>query len=109
MPHIIRLRGPWERQLLPQGSARYTRRFHQPTGLDAESRVWLAIENFAAGASVTVNDCLCTPLPAHGAEAAPDEPRVAARFDITPLLQAQNNVAIDVASPLLGDVRLEIE
>src|SRR5262245_16328632 len=43
--HTIRLRGPWEYQPLADGKLRCDRRFHQPTGLDAASRVWLAITN----------------------------------------------------------------
>jgi hypothetical protein len=87
MPHVIRLRGPWEYQLLVlfqplddlpaggtlhlpadwgdvlggdfQGVVRFTRRFHRPTGLNAASRVWLVIDDVDWHATVTLNDQLC--------------------------------------------------
>ena len=56
MPHIIRLREPWERERLDNGTVRLTRRFHRPTGLDAKSRVWLVVEHVEGEAEVGLNE-----------------------------------------------------
>ena len=108
MPHIIRLRGPWEFEST-DSAVRCTRRFHCPTGLTAESWVWLVIEDVQSAASVSLNGDDCGQI---------DSSRCPARFDITGRLQPQNLLAITVRSTgkmpappegLLGLVRLEIE
>jgi Glycosyl hydrolase 2 galactose-binding domain-like len=100
MPHLIRLREPWEREPLESlGAVRFTRHFHRPTGLGAASRVWLVIENIDSRAAVTLNDRLLGEIE--------DWP---ARFEITADLLPRNLLAIDVSSPaMLGAVRLEID
>ena len=64
MSHVIRLREPWE--LLsadasgngPEQGRRVTlrRRFKRPTGLEAESRVWLVVEGLTGLTRITLND-----------------------------------------------------
>jgi hypothetical protein len=94
MPHIIRLRGPWEQEPQPSGQVRYARRFNCPTGLEGGDRVWLAIE-FEQG-EISLNG---QPLGAAGG-----------RFDITPLLQPANRLLITTAPVVTTDTlaRLEI-
>src|SRR5438046_6261722 len=57
-PHVIRLREPWERERLENGTVRLTRRFHRPTGLDAKSRVWLVVEDVDGVAEIGLNERL---------------------------------------------------
>jgi hypothetical protein len=132
MPHVIRLRGPWE--CVPQGmgspgAIRFTRRFNRPTGLDADSRVWLAIDDALGHAVVSLNGQSLgevQPATAETRAAAVCRP---ARFDITAAMLPRNVLAIAVTDPrmgpdgqlpsgpgqaghpsgLIGPVRLEIE
>jgi hypothetical protein len=104
VPHIIRLRGPWEHEpLLPEGTARFTRRFHRPTGLDAVSRVWLAIDDVDWHASVVLNDRSLGQIVSGQSLAQPNTHRCPARFEITADLQPQNVLSITVSSPSLDD------
>ena len=111
MMHVIRLRAPWDVELLEvaSGSVRCTRQFNRPTGIEATDRVWLVIEGLTCSAAVSLNE---TPLGTASCSPASDPP---ARFDITPHLQPRNRIAIDLADPTgdnplvcLGEVRLEI-
>jgi hypothetical protein len=98
MPHLIRLREPWEREPLDEGAVRYRRRFHRPTGLDESSRVWLVIDAVGSPATVTLNDRLLGDVAGYRA-----------RFDITAELLPQNLLAMVLPPPaVLGPVRLEI-
>ena len=106
MPHRIRLRGPWESESLTR---RFTRRFHQPTGLIAATHVRLVIAEAAADARIELN----------GKEIGAAVAGQPARFDITQLLQPNNLLAITLTDPHpaaksshgspLGLVSLEIE
>jgi hypothetical protein len=119
MPHIIRLREPWQRQRLHDDSLRFTRRFHRPTGLDEGSRVWLVIEDVEGEAEVALNEhvlgrlagnrqleenAMCTAHPT--------------RFEMTQLLLPENVISIVIRPALAAKeahasgfdfVRLEIE
>lgn len=103
MPHVIRLREPWDARPQPDGSVRFSRRFHKPTGLEG-SKVWLVVEAVDAGAVIELNGCVLGKLPAASREA---------RFDITAALDGVNLVEITLPAahetPRLGPVRLEIE
>lgn len=118
LPHIIRLREPWERQPLGDGTVRYTRRFHRPTGLDARSRVWLVVEGVEGDAEVALNERVLAR--AISDQAAKEVVGTAhpTRFEITELLRPENVVSIAIRqSPAtkdrhtdgFGSVRLEIE
>ena len=102
--HVIRLREPWERESLDEGQLRLTRRFHRPTGLDSESRVWLAVDHAAGQAQVTLND--------RGLGEIASYP---ARLEVTQFLLPLNLLAITLRAPspdideILGAVRLEID
>jgi hypothetical protein len=118
MPHIIRLREPWERERLADGSLRLMRRFHRPTGLDETSRVWLVVENLDGAAEVSLNDRVLGRL--SGGQKPSDDAvtKAQARIEITQSLRPHNMIAI-VAGPALAgkeeqanalnSVRLEIE
>jgi hypothetical protein len=111
MPHIIRLRGPWQIEAEGQGGLVCTRRFHQPTGLDSASRVRLIIENAAGLAEISLN----------GHPLGTAAPASRASFEITVNLQPMNVIAVTIDCPqglptstadiehILGQVRLEIE
>src|SRR6266436_2841858 len=108
MPHIIRLREPWKRERLENGTVRLTRRFHRPTGLDAKSRVWLVVEDVDWEAEIALNERLlgravCSQGQLVGT-AHPTEMRACpVRFEITDMLRPENLVSIVVSSPLLGE------
>jgi hypothetical protein len=106
MPHIIRLRGPWEEQPLEGGRVCLVRRFHRPTGLEAGDRVWLVIGEVSAPAEVTLGGKLLGRI----AQAQPPAPQTStARFDITAELAPLNVLEIRLpAPPRLEGVRLEI-
>ena len=119
--HTIRLRGPWQSQSLAGGMLRFERRFHQPTGLDAASRVWLAIAEADSQARIELNGQFLGEVDS-GSHAP-------ARFEITSLVKPQNLLSVSVTSPrpdeststqppqapaeqpagLIGQVSLEIE
>lgn len=128
MPHTIRLRGPWEYEPLPRGlsrddrepprgtvampgdwggilgadfrgQVRFTRRFARPTGLDAETRVWLVIEEVDWQAAVALNGQSLGEVRFSGAPAEADVVPCPARFDITTLLLLRNELTIDVLLP----------
>ena len=99
MPHIIRLRDPWQIERLTEPErVRCTRHFNQPTGLDSGERVWLVVESLADQAEIRVNDI----------------PVRTTRCDITPLLAPRNKIEIELPLPSDGrppaspTVRLEI-
>ena len=98
MPHRIRLRGPWEYESLTYC---FTRRFHQPTGLTAASRVWLVIDEADSHARVELNGQILGDV----------APRTPARFEITAHLKPQNLISIRMSNTgeFIGQVSLEIE
>ncbi len=100
MPHIIRLREPWEREWLA-GGVRIKRQFNWLAEPDPTERIWLIIGP-AAPMSVTLNGA-----PLTCGEGQP------AQFDITALLRPRNLVAIDLPGSAGGaelglEIRLEI-
>lgn len=129
-PHRIRLRGPWDcepltsvngtvpplsRVLMPcrwhetslpnfTGRVRYRRRFGYPGRIDDVERVWLTFAGANDCADVTLNGV------ALGCCDKPSEPF---EFEITRLLQARNEVVVEIAGTapsagLWGEVALEI-
>jgi len=99
VPHVIRLRGPWEWERR-DGSDHGTRRFGRPT-LPAGERVWLVIESPRTIAEVRLNGAA---LPANG-------PGAGLRFDVTDLLAWRNELTLRLEEDgdKAGlDVRLEI-
>jgi hypothetical protein len=108
MPHIIRLRGPWECEAVGpdgEGSFRYARRFHQPTGLEEGSKVWVVVEKVEGEAEVRVNGQGLGKISAEEGSG---------RFEIAGVLRPHNLLEIIVQaeegrSEGLEFVRLEIE
>jgi hypothetical protein len=122
-----------------RGLVRFTRRFTQPTGLDATTRVWLMIEDVDWQGTVALNGqqlghiqlaetspAPCLPVAPSLRPAIPPPTSCPARFDITSLLQPRNELTIDVlprrnwapalfsrrqdlSGGLVGLVRLEID
>ncbi|MBA4015916.1 MAG: hypothetical protein C0483_01875 [Pirellula sp.] len=99
MPHVIRLRDPWETLLTEDGTLRQRRAFQKPTGLGAGDVVRLVIEGAAGLRTIAVNEQPQAAPPAEGI----------ASFDITELLQPRNFIELAlVAGGHRGEVRLEI-
>jgi len=133
--HRMHLKGPWntepaaesadsapavERVKLPatweelfgtyRGKVRFRRRFHQPTNLDPHEHVFLVFDGVGGAGTVTVNETLLGKFE----EGVPPP-----RFDITHLLQVNNEVVVELeyhsdaatTSPggLWGPVALEID
>ena len=110
--HRMHLKGPWEfeplagdhppaagRVKLPQswedawgefrGEIRYRRRFHRPTNLDPHERVWIVFDGVGGSARVAVNThALGNIAPGSG---------LPERFEITLLLQSNNELVVDVS------------
>jgi hypothetical protein len=127
-PHRIRLRGPWEYELLPAGAAglppisgrlslpcaldnsplsgfagrvRFRRRFGLPRRIDDHERVWLTIEGLAGATSVSLNG------------ERMDSRAVDTEFDVTSWLHERNELIVDIESDdkpitLWEEVALEI-
>lgn len=127
-PHVIRLAGPWECEVLRtdsgsptsttsqriqpplncgalfgsdfRGQVRFRRRFNRPTNLDPQEAVWLVIENGEAHGRVGLNELSIGELRSDASQA---------EFDITPSLQTHNDLTIDIEHPgSFTSVRLEI-
>jgi len=94
------------------GTVRYTRTFHQPTGLEEGQGVWLVVEGAHTRASVSLNDSTLSNACVFAAGTA--EPP---RWPIEHLLLPTNKLIIDVEHSatdkgiggLTGQVRLEIQ
>jgi hypothetical protein len=110
-PHRIRLRGPWEYEVLdapggettasrvvmpcphwdgPAGHLRFRRRFGYPGRIDAHERVWLVFDGLLATVRVAVNDA---DLGTH---------TDAVEVDITHLLGPRNELAAEVPELVSG-------
>jgi hypothetical protein len=97
-----------------RGLVRFTRHFAKPTGLDANSRVFLVVENVDWQAAVSVNIIVRMDVQLTGTQPAPcylyDHPLSSAarttpcpvRFEITEFLQPHNLLTIDVLLPRLA-------
>ncbi len=73
-----------------RGTVRYTRRFHSPTNLDLNERVWLVCEAIDALGRATLNG-----KPVFEGQ----DPAGPWAQDITELLRARNQLVIDVSLP----------
>lgn len=117
-PHTIRLRGPWEFEVLqadsqvpspsgPQrakmpcswaeslgeefrGSVRYRRKFNRPAHLDLHERLRLVADGADAFAEVTVNGTTLGKIDGYVL------PNI---FDVTSLIEMRNEVMVDVSLP----------
>ena len=102
MPHTIRLRGPWEQEPLQDGRVRWTRRFHEPTGLSESSRVWLVFEDAGNQSEMSLHG---RPLTSEHKQASRPE-----GHEITTLLQPLNTLTITIpVATVLPSARLEID
>jgi hypothetical protein len=105
-PHRIRLRGPWEYEVLdvpgggapsagrvtmpclrwegPMGHVRLRRRFGYPGQVDSYERVWVVFDGLASSVQLSVNG---TDLGMHS---------VTAEVDVTQLLGARNELTLEI-------------
>ena len=116
-PHIIRLRGPWQRTVLrnePEnapntetvtvrmpnswtedlgrefaGTVRYRRMFNRPTGISDQTPICVRFEQVVGYATVSLND---QPL------GTIRWPEVSGRFEISGRLQPRNQLDVEVTS-----------
>jgi hypothetical protein len=89
-----------------EGRVRFRRRFGYPGRIDAHERVWLTFEGVGGDAEIRLNDH------ALGRRSAPEQGE-AFEFDVTSLLQARNELIVDVVGTerqggLWGEVALEV-
>ena len=128
LAHSIRLRDPWQCEAIDGGGVRWSRRFHRPTGLEADDQLLLVLSGLPAGAVLRVNGHgFGGERPAVSGQqsgepfhpASSDEhltssiqrpaSAVSAQFDLTSILADANEIEIDVPADSLrrvGDPRL---
>jgi hypothetical protein len=116
-PHLIRLRGPWQCEVLNgqphsshhhpmpacwetlglagfEGRVRFTRRFGYPGQIDSEERVWLTFADLACPCAVSLNGSLLV-------ETASTTPWL--ELDVTSLLQPRNELRLEMTGPIRGE------
>lgn len=99
MPHVIRLRDPWETLPTTDGTLRQRRAFQKPTGLGPGDVVRLVIDGSAGLLAFAMNE---------QPQAVPSVEGIAS-FDITALLRPRNFIELTLAGDgNRGEVRLEI-
>ena len=98
--HVIRLRGHWKRDELPDGRVRHSRNFGRPRTLDANESAWLVCSHSPGNGSVSVNDQFLGTIRS-------GEPFA---FDVTALLAPRNVAGIELATAVEwpGEVDLVI-
>jgi hypothetical protein len=96
-PHVIRLRGFWTREDLPDGRVRHARPFGRPRTLDPGETVWFVAPAAPGDGTVTLNGDLLGAIRA-------GEPFA---FELPPLLP-RNRVHIDGPDREPTDAALEI-
>ncbi len=107
LAHSIRLRDPWQCAATAEGGVRWSRRFHRPTGLEADDQLLLVLSGLPAGAVVRVNgsgfegEWSAGPDGPASSIEEPASAAVAAQFDLTAILVDANEIEIEVpADPL---------
>jgi hypothetical protein len=111
-PFTVRLPCQWDKTAAGEfwGRIRFVRRFGQPTGLEANDRVWLVFEATDAHTMASLNGCPIGAIP----------PKVGSvRFEVGRLLRDGNELVLEVDRGLdprrdagrvwIGQVRIEIE
>lgn len=95
-PHVIRLRGFWTREILPDGRVRLARPFGRPRTLDANETAWI-VGTCADGVALLNGE------PLGGVHAG-----VPFAFEVTTHLSPRNVIAFEVAGGDAVDVALDI-
>ena len=116
LAHSIRLRDPWKCAATEQGGVCWSRRFHRPTGLEADDQLLLVVSGLPDDAVVRVNGQLFNPEKGHAeggldpfatgnvgdmehfpvAKGSRPLPALPATFDLTSILADANVIEIDV-------------
>lgn len=95
-PSTVRLPATWKDLFGSfRGRIRFRRRFHRPTNLEPEDRVYLAFDGIGGAAAISTNGCLLGAVPAHGGTA---------QFDITDVLTNENELLVDLEFTALAGV-----
>ena len=114
LAHSFRLRDPWHCAATEQGGVRWSRRFHRPTGMEADDQLVLVLSGLPAGAMVRVNghefdaeqsavsgQQSANPVATSSSIEQPVSAAVAAQFDLTAILRDANEIEIEIpADPL---------
>lgn len=109
LAHSIRLRDPWQRAATEQGGVRWSRRFHRPTGMEADDQLLLVLSGLPADAGVRVNgqgfdqehsavssQQSANPVATASSIEQPVTAAVAAQFDLTAILRDANEIEIEL-------------
>ena len=109
LAHSFRLRDPWQCAATEQGGVRWSRRFHRPTGMEADDQLVLVLSGLPAGAGVRVNghefdaeqsavssQQSANPVAAASSIEPPVSATVAAQFDLTAILGDANEIEIEL-------------
>jgi hypothetical protein len=109
LAHSIRLRDPWQCEATEQGGVRWSRRFHRPTGMEADDQLLLVLSGLPAGTCVRVNghgfdtelsavSCQrsADSVAAASSSEQPASAAVAAQFDLTAILCDANEIEIEI-------------
>lgn len=83
--HRIRLRQPWQRQVMEHGT-RWQRRFNRPSGLAATQRVWIVVAGIAAPGTAALNGQVVGTLSGQAYRPA--------AFDVTDKLRPHNQLEL---------------
>lgn len=87
-PSTVRLPATWQELFGPfRGRIRFRRRFHRPTNLEPQDRVYIAFDGIGGAAAVSTNGRLLGTI---------DSPGGAAQFDITDVLTNENELQVDL-------------
>ncbi len=95
-PHVIRLRGFWTREILPDGRVRLARPFGRPRTLDANETAWI------------VGTCGDGVAFLNGEPLGPIRAGESFAFEVTSHLAPRNVIAFEVARGDSVEVALEI-
>ena len=104
-PRKVRMPAAWEAVFASPGTAKFTRRFNRPPGLDDDARVWLSVAEYRGTIQVRLDGVLLT-------EPAADEPVRVRLEELSPFPRLDITLTVAGGEPpqgLYGPVVLEIE
>lgn len=89
LAHSFRLRDPWQCECGDNGTVRWSRVFHKPTGLEPDDALWLVCSGLPVDAAVAVNE-RSLDSSAEGKH----------QFEVTHLIADSNRIDIELPSNL---------
>jgi len=90
----------WSNVLGPdfRGSAKLSRRFHRPTGLEPDSKLWLVVGDLAWPTEIRLNEQPIASINS-GRESGEEPPQESLRSEIGRLVEPQNMLILLVTAP----------